>query len=145
VIAALPDTSVWIGLLRNGDAEAFMRRGMRSGTLWLASVVMQELYVGASGREDKADLDRIRNAFVGGGYIVTPSFDDWCAAGVLLARYGRLRGVIDYREHLNDVLVLLCAAQIGAALITWNIKDMTRWNRLLPAGRRVPVRNPRTV
>jgi predicted nucleic acid-binding protein len=142
VTLAVPDTTVWVELLRGGTVEPFVRRGLRTGTIHLASVVLSELYVGAASANDKKDLDRIRDAFLGSGLTVTPTFDDWCAAGIVLARYARLYGAIDPRRHLNDVLILLCAVQIDAVLVTLNLRDMRRWNSLLPASQRVPVSPP---
>ncbi len=140
--AVVPDTSVWITLIRKGQGEASIRRGIRTGSVRLASVVAEELYAGAAGPGDKEDLDGISSAFVSAGLTLTPSFDDWCSAGTMMRRYGRLHGRIDPREHLNDVLILLSAAQVGGILLTWNVKDLRRWNRMLPAGRRVRVQTP---
>lgn len=140
--AVVPDTSAWITLIREGIAENFIRKGIRAGSVRLVSVVAEELYVGAAGSEDKEDLDRIRGAFASASLTLTPTFDDWCSAGTMMARYGRLYGRIDPREHLNDVLIILSAAQVDGTLLTRNVKDLRRWNRMLPAGRRVRVQNP---
>lgn len=140
---AVPDTSVWIAFLRQGTAEAFVRRTIRGGSIRFPSVVAHELYVGAATGSDKQDLDRIRYAFAAAELTLNPTFDDWCSAGIMLERYGRLHGRIDPWKHLGDVLVVLSAAQVGGAIVTWNVSDMRRWNRMLPAARRVEVRTPR--
>lgn len=138
----LPDTSVWIRILRDGAGEQILRRALRGQRILLASVVAQELYAGTAGRDDRRDLDRIRSALVSAGLTVVPSFEDWCTAGIWLARYARLRGRIDSRAHRNDTLIVLCAAQSRATLLTWNVRDMARWARFLPRDRRVTVRQP---
>lgn len=142
MIYTLPDTSVWISFLRTGAWEPFLRRSLRSGAVVLASVVAHELYAGASTLEDKHDLDEIQSGFVAAGLTITPAFEDWCAAGTLMARYGRLHGALDPRAHLNDVLIVLCASRAGAALVTHNTRDMLRWARMLPRTRRVRVMSP---
>lgn len=139
---SVPDTSVWIKVIRDGTSEDFVRRGLRSRSLLLASVVSQELYLGAGDLAGKRELDRFRAAFTAAQLIVTPSFDDWSVAGVVLGRYGRLHGAVDPRFHLSDVLILLCAAAHRATLVTWNVRDMERWNRMLPGRRRVRVVTP---
>jgi len=110
--------------------------------VFLSSVVAHELYVDAADAGDKQDLDRIRAAFQTAGLTVTPAFDDWCAAALMLARYRRLHGALDPRVHVNDILILLSAARIRARLLTWNMTDIRRWNALLPRSLRVAVTVP---
>jgi predicted nucleic acid-binding protein len=140
--AVVPDTSVWVTLIRQGVPEGMVRRSIRGGSIRLTSIVAQELYAGAASAGDKGDLDRIRQSFVSAGLTLTPTFDDWCAAGTMIERYGRLHGRVNPRDHLNDVLIVLSAAQVGATVLTWNVGDMRRWNRMLPANRRVSVQKP---
>ncbi len=142
MIPSIPDTSIWIGLFRDGRAEEFIRRGLQTKSLLLASVVAHELYVGAADVVRKRELDRLCDGFAIEQLTVTPSFEDWSTAGILLERYGHLRGAVDARVHLNDVLILLCAAARRAVLVTWNVRDMDRWNRMLPSHRRVRVARP---
>ena len=142
MILLVPDTSVWIGVIRDGRAEDFVRHGLRSRSLLLASVVAHELYLGAGDLTRKRELDRICALFGTTELTVTPSFEDWSVAGMVLDRYGRLHGTVDPRSHLNDVLILLCAAGRRATLVTWNVRDMVRWNRMLPGHRRVRVQTP---
>jgi hypothetical protein len=34
------------------------------------------------------------------------------------------------------------AARLRLGVLTWNVKDFSRWNRMLPAARRVRVERP---
>jgi predicted nucleic acid-binding protein len=102
----------------------------------MSSVVLQELYAGANALGDKKELDAIHAAFVSRGYVVTPHHEDWILAGLLLARYQRLRGRVEPRDHINDILIVLDASKLGADLVTENARDMERWRRMLPRGRR---------
>jgi predicted nucleic acid-binding protein len=108
----------------------------------LSSVAAYELYLGATTVHDKRDLDRIRAAFIEARLVATPIFEDWCEAAILLSRYSRSHGVPDPRLHLADVLIVLCASRIRARVMSWNVKDMRRWNRLLPPRRRIRIEEP---
>lgn len=138
----IPDTSVWIGFLREGKAERYLRHALRTRSVWLASVVAYELYLGATTREHRRDLDRIRRAFVTAGLVTAPAFSDWCDAAMLLEGYARLKGALEAHRHLTDALVVLCAARVGGRALTWNVRDLSRWNRMLPARRRIRVETP---
>ena len=130
------DTSILIPMVRGEAYEELFRRALRSGRARMSSVVMQELYAGAYSSGDKRDLDGIHQMFKTRGYVVTPGPDDWVQAGLLLARYQRLRGSVEPRDHINDVLVVLDAAKLGADLVTENGGDMERWRKLLRPSRR---------
>lgn len=93
----------------------------------MSSVAMQELYAGARTAADKKNYDGINRAFVSRGFMVTPDHDDWTTAGVILARYQRLRGEVEPRDHINDILIVLSAAKLAAELVTENAADMARW------------------
>lgn len=131
------DASVLIPLIRGEAYEDLFRRALRSGRARMSSVVMQELYAGAHTPADKRDYDAINQAFVNRGYIVTPDHADWTASGVLLARYQRLYGEVEPRDHINDILIALCAVQVNASLVTENATDMRRWQRMVRRGGKV--------
>lgn len=130
------DTSILIPMVRGEAYEELFRRALRSGRARMSSVVMQELYAGAHSPGDKRDLDGIHQMFKTQGYVVTPGHDDWVQAGLLLARYQRLRGRVEPRDHINDILVVLDAAKLGADLVTENGGDMERWRKVLRPSRR---------
>jgi predicted nucleic acid-binding protein len=130
------DTSTLIPMIRGEAYEPLFRRALRIGRARMSSVVMQELYAGARAPGDKKDLDAINRAFVSRGYLVTPGHEDWIMAGTVLARYQRLHGGVEPRDHINDVLIVLGASKLGADLMTENSADMERWRRMLPRGRR---------
>jgi predicted nucleic acid-binding protein len=140
------DTSVLIPLINSGLHERLFRQAVRSGRALLCSVVLQELYAGTDDPAAKKELDALNRSFERAGAMVTPAHDDWCTAGLLLARYGRLRGRVAPKDHLSDVLITLCAARRSAVLVTDNARDMRRWAALLqPTRRRPPVRTPRQL
>ena len=125
------DSSALIPIIRGEVDEALFQRALRTGRARLSSVVMQELYAGARTRADKKNYDGISQAFVRRGCMVTPSHDDWVLSGVLLARYQQRYGAVEPRDHINDILIVLCAVRVNAALVTENVADMERWKRML--------------
>jgi predicted nucleic acid-binding protein len=121
--------------------EDLFQRALRSGRARLSSVVMQELYAGALSPADKKDYDAINRSFLSRGYIVTPSHEDWTLSGTLLARYQQRYGVVEPRDHINDILIVLCAVNANADLVTENTDDMTRWKEMLRrAGKKLSLR-----
>jgi len=124
-------------MIRVGTYEDLFQRALRNGQARLSSVVMQELYAGAQTPADKKDYDGINRAFLRRGYMVTPQHDDWTFSGVLLAQYQRQYGAVEPRDHINDLLIALCAVQVNAALVTENTTDMERWQKMLRRSGRV--------
>ena len=96
-------------MIRGEAYEELFQRALRSGRARLSSVVMQELYAGAQNPADKKDYDWINRSFLSRGYMITPSHDDWTLSVTLLARYQQRYGEVDPRDHINDILIVLCA------------------------------------
>jgi predicted nucleic acid-binding protein len=124
------DTSILIPMIRGEAYETLFQGALRTGRARLSSVVMQELYAGARTPADKRDYDEINRAFLNRQYIV-PHHEDWILSGILLARYQRLYGDVEPRDHINDILIAICAVKTNATLVTENTDDMKRWQRML--------------
>lgn len=140
--SVVPDTTVWVSLIRGGSAEERIRTALRGRTAYLPSVVVYELYQGCWTDEDRQDIDAIRRAFTQSGRLITPTFHSWCEAANILGRYSRTQGAVAWKDHLMDVLILLCAVQQRARVLTSNVADFERWNQILSAGRRVRIETP---
>ncbi len=125
------DTSIVIPMIRGEAYETLFQGALRTGRARLSSVVMQELYAGTRTPADKRDYDEINRAFLNRRYMVVPHHEDWILSGILLARYQRLYGDVEPRDHINDILIALCAVQTNATLVTENTDDMKRWQRML--------------
>ena len=65
--------------------------------------------------------------------ILTPSEDDWALSGVYMARYIRLFGEINPKDHIFDLLISILASNANAPLVTKNTRDMLRWKKILRA------------
>jgi len=98
------------------------------------------LCAGAHTEADERDYDGINRAFLSRGYVVTPDHEDWGMSGVLLARYQQRYGAVEPRDHINDILIALCAVKANAELVTENATNMERWQRMLRrAGKRLAI------
>jgi predicted nucleic acid-binding protein len=125
------DTSVYIPFYRREAYEQLIEEQERRLQVRLCSIVLQELYAGARSKKTKLRLDEINRLYARLGFLVTPDHEDWVQAGVFMARYIRLYGNIRPRDHLNDMLILLCSTKVKATLATENVKDYVRWQKML--------------
>src|SRR5664280_211358 len=104
---SLFDTSIYIAALRRGnDAAIALRRVASDAPLWLSSVVLEELYAGASDWERRV-VERLERDFERVKRILVPNLSDWAQAGRVLAR---LAEKYDYEQIgqgrlTNDALI----------------------------------------
>jgi predicted nucleic acid-binding protein len=120
------DTNVYVAALREGLAGAsFARLVEAAPRTFLSSVVSAELRAGAlddAGRKAVVDLvrrfERLRR-------VVVPTAGSWNDAGDVLARIARREPGFrtKVRGLWNDALIALSARQIGATLVTENVRD----------------------
>ncbi len=128
---ALLDTSVYITALRTGrDALLSSRRLAPLTPLWLSAVVLEELYVGISGRDRRA-VERLERDFERLRRILVPNLSDWSQAGKVLARFAIEYGYEETgkRRLTNDALIAMSAARQGITVITANERDFSRLAR----------------
>ena len=122
------DTSVYITALRRGsDAILALRRSEPAATLWLSSVVLEELYAGAGQRERTA-IQRLERDFDRARRILVPNLGDWAQTGMALARLAAKYGYepIGRGRITNDALIALSTARLGIKVITSNARDFGR-------------------
>jgi len=125
---ALFDTSVYINALRGDQAALFSMRHLEKATpIWLSSVVLEELYAGASPR-DRDVLERLESDFAKGRRILVPNLRDWTETGKVLARLGDKHGYeqIGKGRLTNDGLIAMSAGRVGVTVITANARDFAR-------------------
>src|SRR5271169_4382613 len=122
------DSSIYISALRQGsDATAALRRLAPDAPLWLSSVVLEELYAGAGGR-DRQVVERLERDFERVKRILVPNLSDWTQAGRVLAR---LAAKYDYEQIgqgrlTNDALIAMSAGRLGIRVVTANERDYRR-------------------
>ncbi len=130
----VPDTTELIRLIRNPSSLGEFYRSIVAGHLYLCSVVAAELYAGTRSAEDAALLDRIVAAADRIERLLTPTAEEWTAAGRLIARRIRLQGSLEPRDHLADVLIVVSAARLKAEVISANAKHIEPWVLLAQRG-----------
>lgn len=128
----LLDTNVFVDYLRAG-LHADLVFGRVSDTIrFLSSVVLMEFRLGADTLWRKRAVDRIKAAFPSGRLVApTPElFDD--AGRLFRVLYGDGSGLADRLGPINDLLIALTARQIGATVVTGNVKDFRQIATRLP-------------
>jgi predicted nucleic acid-binding protein len=125
-----------VDIIRHPEQWPTFERHLRSGRLWLSSVVVAELLAGT---RDSAEAHWLEGLMSGmrkippAGRLLTPDLVDWTRTGHLIARRIRLHGALQPRDHLADVLVLVSAARIGGEVVTANLRHFRAWAALARA------------
>jgi predicted nucleic acid-binding protein len=122
------DSSVYITALRGGqDSLPALRLLKPTATLWLSSVVLEELYAGA-GPKDHAAVERLERDFAKARRILVPNLGDWVQTGKVLARLAAKHGYeqIGRGRLTNDALIAMSASRLGVTVITTNVRDFAR-------------------
>jgi len=113
------DTSVFVDHLRSGCHRE--RLETISGLIRTSSVVLAELWRGATKPEEKVFLRDLEKNFP----VLTPTEKNWLESGQLLGRLQADQGFSTekLRDLHFDVLIALTARTHGARLITSNRAD----------------------
>ncbi|MBK7705750.1 MAG: type II toxin-antitoxin system VapC family toxin [Acidobacteria bacterium] len=119
------DASVYIRALRLGEEDLLTQMRSDGSPIYLSSVVLEELFVGASDRKALNALIKLENQFQKVGRILTPSQSDWSATGRILNRVGVKYGFekVGKLRLTNDTLLATSVARVGFKLFTINAKD----------------------
>jgi predicted nucleic acid-binding protein len=126
----VPDTTVFIDLIRQpGDLPGFLDT-IEKGLVFLSAVVTAELYAGTRSRAEARLVDEIIDAFASIERLLTPAGREWAVAGRLIGRRSRLYGDLRPRDHLADVLIVVSAARIKGEVVSANLEHMEQWVQL---------------
>jgi len=126
------DTNCFIDASRTEDgAEAFAAFCARAAPrLYLSTVVAAELRTGAGNVSERRRLERrVLSPYVRRRRLVNPSPTAWEALGTTLARLVEDEGLVlrDVRKSfIFDILVASSCREIGAVLVSRNVKDLSR-------------------
>lgn len=129
------DTSVYFTALREGvSGPGFARIRDRAPRTFLASVVSAELRAGATDQIGRRVVLELFDQFQRLGRVVTPDARSWNVAGDVLAELRRREPGLRARiaSLWNDALIALSARQVGASLVTHNVKDFELLRRSVP-------------
>lgn len=127
------DTSIYIAVLRDKRDAAFRLRQIADrAPVWLSAVVLEELYAGAKGRNQKI-VERLQRDFDRARRILIPNLTDWAQTGKVLARLARK---YDYEQIgrgrlTNDTLIASSASRWGITILTANTRDFERLSEFL--------------
>ncbi len=119
------DTSIYIRELRKGNKNILSQRQSESFPLWLSSVVLEELYVGASDRKSVKIFAKLEQEFDKVNRLLVPNQSDWSIAGQILNKIGEKYGFdkVGKARLTNDTLLAMSIARNGLKLFTANAKD----------------------
>ncbi len=119
------DSSIYITALRGNQQALLALRGIEpDDPVWLSAVVLEELYAGASAKDQPA-IQRLERDFGGARRILIPSLGDWTQTGKVLARLADKHGYerIGQARLTNDALIAVSAGRAGITVITANQRD----------------------
>jgi predicted nucleic acid-binding protein len=128
------DTNVYVAALREGVmGPAFARIRTRAPRTFLASVVSAELRAGAMDRVGRLAVRELVEQFDRLRRIVTPDARSWNLAGDVLGDIRRREPSLRVKvaSLWNDALIALSARQIGASVVTGDLKDFELLHRFV--------------
>lgn len=120
------DTNIYVAALREGVSGSWFGRLEEAlPRTYLASVVSGELRAGSLDEIGRRAILLLVDRFERLGRVVTPAAAAWNDAGDTLARIARDEPALrtKVRGLWNDALIALSARQIGATLVTANLRD----------------------
>jgi predicted nucleic acid-binding protein len=126
------DTNCFVDASRtDAGAAAFEEFCARAAPrLYLSTVVAAELRAGTENAASRRDLERrVLSPYVRRGRLVNPSPAAWEALGTTLARLVEDHGVVLSKipkSFIFDILISYSCREIGAVLVSRNVKDLAR-------------------
>jgi predicted nucleic acid-binding protein len=132
VSAVLFDTTLYVSAFRSADFST-LRQNAAKSTVWLSSVVLEELYAGTSDR-DHQDIESLERDFRKARRLVVPLLSDWTQTGKLLASLAVKYGYepVGRGRLTNDALIACSAGRMGITVITANVRDFRRLSEFQP-------------
>ena len=116
------DTNIYIEIFNSGLNERL--RNPFQYVVFLAYPVLHELWMGARGTREVRHLTAFQDRFVRLKRLIVPTSASLALIGHAchqLRNSGRLDPV--YPKHYNDITIAVLARQVGAIVLTNNIKD----------------------
>ena len=129
---AVIDTDLYVDWINAGRHEDLLVQ--RPFLRYMSTVVLMELRAGASRQTDRVLVQRLYNTFARTGRLLNPSpAVFWEAGRVLLLLQRSFHYELKKRFRIiNDVLIALTCRQVGATLISRNVKDFKTIQRIVP-------------
>lgn len=126
------DTNLYIDWFNAGRHETVLFQ--QDAVKYLSTVVVLELYAGASTPRDRRTVSRVVSAFERAGRILVPTGAVFQDAGHVVRVLHQRRGLQPGTPPplINDVLIALSARAIGATVVTANARDFTAIQAVRP-------------
>ncbi len=124
------DTNIYIDLFNQGlhrdEFDGFHK------IMYLVHPVLHELWIGAKGTVEVKHLTRFGNQFIRLDRLVRPESTTQLLIG-RTCRKLRISGQLDpkYPRVYNDICIALLARQIGATVVTHNLKDFEQISQIV--------------
>jgi predicted nucleic acid-binding protein len=125
---AVLDSSIYIAAMRNPNhGFATLYEYSTDSTIWLSSVVLQELYAGATDRNRFA-VESLEAEFRAMNRILVPNLNDWTKTGRLLAQLAAKYHYekIGRARLTSDALIAVTASRLDLRVITANERDFRK-------------------
>jgi predicted nucleic acid-binding protein len=121
------DTSIYIPFINAGISHPVLELEYKP-LFYMSAVVIEELYTGAFDIVSVRLLDKMYETFKDLGRMVVPEASDWQKTGKVVAKLGQKYGFEEkfLFKITNDVLIAFSARQVGAVVVTFNLKDYSR-------------------
>jgi len=124
------DTSIYIGIFNRSRFSNEINWFQK--VTYLVHPVLHELWIGAKGKSEIRHLTRFGNTFVKLGRLVLPEPATQISIG-RVCRKLRSTGKLDPSNprQYNDVCIALLARQIGATVVTLDIGDFKKIQKVV--------------
>jgi predicted nucleic acid-binding protein len=123
------DTTALVAAIRDPARLLALRRVALSERGYLSAVTIAELQAGARSAQHSALIEQLAALFARADRLLVPTAAEWSTAGRLIARSIMRQGAMEPRDHYPDVLIVLMAARLSAAIVIDNQNDMRGWIR----------------
>ena len=116
------DTNIYIEIF-NSDRYTYLRDPFQY-VVFLAYPVLHELWMGARGNREVKHLTDFQNRFVKLKRLIVPTVASLVLVGHTCRKLRR-SGKLDpaHPKHYNDITIAALARQVGATVVTNNLKD----------------------
>jgi predicted nucleic acid-binding protein len=131
------DTNLYVRAFRSADDAAALQQfySTFAPAVWLSSVVLFELIVGAATTAKQTEIDEwLARPLRRVNRIQTPSHSAWEGAGravAALAKRERMDRRVVPKSLINDALLAASCRDAGATLVTDNAHDFERIARFI--------------
>lgn len=130
----LVDSSVYINHLNHGLHSDTLRELIRRHTVYLHSVVFEELLAGIRDVREKQLLMDLKKPFLASDRMLTPNDADWQEAGLIVNKLLRKGNLPAHKvvSLTHDVLIAVSSCRLGIRVITENKRDFERIRAFKP-------------